>query len=80
MNYKRIVFDTAKQHTINTNQYADAIRDINRLKETADRLNQEICSLKKILSDVLLMVEEYELENLCITNYSDLIKSLIKDK
>lgn len=80
MNYKRIVFDTAKQHTINTNQYADAIRDINRLKETADRLNQEICSLKKILSDVLPMVEEYELENLCITNYSDLIKSLIKDK
>lgn len=47
MNYERIAYETAKQHTINTNQYADAIRDINRLKETADRLNQENCSLKK---------------------------------
>ena len=47
MNYERIVFDADKQHTINANQYVDAIRDINRLKETADRLNQENCSLKK---------------------------------
>lgn len=77
MNYERIVYETAKQHTINTNQYADAIRDINRLKETADRLNQENCSLKKILFDVLPMVEEYEFTNLCNTKYSDLIKSLV---
>ena len=77
MNYKRIVFDTVKQRTINTNQYADAIRDINRLKETANRLNQENCSLKKILSDILPMVEEYEFSNLCNTKYSDLIKSLV---
>lgn len=80
MNYKRIVFDTAKQHTINTNQYADAIRDISRLNETADRLNQENCSLKKILSDVLPMVEEYELVYLCNTKYSDLIKSFVKNE
>ena len=77
MNYERIALESAKQHTINTNQYADAIEDIIRLKETADRLNQENCSLKKILFDVLPMVEEYELTNLCNTKYSDLIKSLV---
>ena len=33
MNYKRIAFENAKQHTINTNQYADVIEDINRLKK-----------------------------------------------
>lgn len=80
MNYKHIVQENFVQHTAITNQYADVIQDIGRLKETADKLNQENCSLKKILFDILPMVEEYELKNLCITNYSDLIKSLIKDK
>lgn len=76
--YGNIVQEHVVQHTAITNEYADIVQDISKLKQTADKLNQENLSLKKILYDICPMVEEYELVKFCDTKYSDLIKSIIQ--
>ena len=66
------------QHTTITNNFGDIIKEVSNLKDTAERLNQENISLKKILSDVLPMVSAIEFTYNEYPKYTEIIKSIIE--
>lgn len=77
-NYEYIVQEHVEQKTVIFNKYADTIQKISELKETADKLNQENLSLKKILADIYPMIAEYESKYCLESKYSDIIRSITK--
>ena len=76
-NYEHIVQEHMKLHESLFNKQADIIKEVSKLQDMANDLNQENLLLKKILHDVLPMVTSIEFQLNLIPKYSELIKDII---
>lgn len=76
-NYEHIVQEHMKLHECLFNKQANIIKEVSKLRDMANDLNQENLLLKKILHDVLPMVKHSEFCCGLGSKYSEIIESIV---